>query len=80
MESLAKEITNTSNTEDAIKKFNKIGSSPDQYFNDEPFPQNENGKEAQRKCSSEGGLLSCFELFVGLGRSSRGPIQSFVIS
>lgn len=53
MESLAKEITNTSNTDEAIKKFKKMSSSPDHYFNDEPFPQNESGKEAQRKCSSE---------------------------
>ena len=57
MESLAKEITNTSNTDEAIKKFKKMSSSPDHYFNDEPFPQNESGKEAQRKCSSERGNL-----------------------
>ena len=54
MEKLAKEIANVNDTDEAIKKFKNISSSPEEYFNDGPFPKNETGKEAERKCSSEG--------------------------
>ena len=51
MEDLAKEIANISEKDEAIKKFKNISSAPEQYFNDGPFPKNESGKEAQKKCS-----------------------------
>eukprot|EP00112_Aurelia_sp_Birch-Aquarium-sp1_P011295 Seg2375.5 transcript_id=Seg2375.5/GoldUCD/mRNA.D3Y31 product="hypothetical protein" protein_id=Seg2375.5/GoldUCD/D3Y31 len=53
MKKLAKEIANVSDTKSAIKKFKEIATSPQEYFNDGPFPKNETGAEAQRKCSSE---------------------------
>ena len=53
MEKLAKEISNTSERETSIKKFKEIAASPEEYFNEGPFPKNETGDEAQSKCSSE---------------------------
>ena len=53
MEQLAKEIANISDTDEAINKFKNISSTPEEYFNDGPFPENESGKEAHKKCSSE---------------------------
>ena len=53
MKRLAKEIANVSDTKSAIKKFKEIATSPQEYFNDGPFPKNETGVEAQRQCSSE---------------------------
>lgn len=53
MESLAKEIANVSDKDEAIKKFKNIATSPEEYFNDGPFPKNETGKQAERRCSSE---------------------------
>ncbi len=53
MENLAKEISQESDATEAIKKFKTIASAPEEYFNDEPFPESESGTEAQRKCSSE---------------------------
>lgn len=57
MEKLAKEIANISDTDEAIKKFKNISSSPKEYFNDGPFPKSEAGEDAEMKCSSEAGNL-----------------------
>eukprot|EP00794_Sanderia_malayensis_P012306 gene12306-13575_t len=52
MERLAKEISQENDPEEAIKKFKEIGSDQKYYFNEGPFPDEENGSEAQKKCAN----------------------------
>ncbi len=53
MENLAKEISKQDDKDEAIKKFKSIASSPEYYFNEDPFPKGESGSQGQKKCSQE---------------------------
>ncbi|KAK3734010.1 hypothetical protein QZH41_009863, partial [Actinostola sp. cb2023] len=58
---VAREITKVYNDNDtAVAEFRKILNSSSSYFNEEPFPKNESGAAAHRRCNSvEGAKKHC---------------------
>lgn len=52
---IAKTVTGLENETEAVKSFRQFIHSPSMYFNEEPFPKNESGERAHRKCNSERG-------------------------
>lgn len=54
---LAREITGLEDTEAAVKQFKATISSQDMYFNKEPFPANETGSDAFKRCSTIKGAM-----------------------
>lgn len=57
---VAKQVTGDQNETEAVKKFKKILSSPDNFYNKEDFPANESDDQAHRRCRSvEGAKKYC---------------------
>lgn len=57
---MAKQVTGDQNETEAVKKFKKILSSPDNFYNKEDFPANESDEQAHRRCRSvEGAKKYC---------------------
>lgn len=58
--SLAKNITGKQDTKAAVKEFKTNITSQDMYFNKDPLPTNETGKQAFKLCNSvEGAMRFC---------------------
>jgi len=77
---LARKITGLEDTEAAVKQFKAHISSQDMYFNKEPFPANETGSDAFRRCSTiKGAIDFCpkrWEAFQTWLKASREVINS----
>ena len=57
---MAKQVTGDQNETEAVKKFKKILSSPDNFYNKEDFPASESDDQAHRRCRSvEGAKKYC---------------------
>lgn len=52
---LAKNITKTNNTKEAVRKFKKIVKSSKHNYNDKPFPANESDDDAHDRCDNDEG-------------------------
>ena len=77
---LARKITGLEDTEAAVKQFKANISSQDMYFNKEPFPANETGSDAFKRCSTiKGAMEFCpkrWEAFQTWLKASREVINS----
>ena len=77
---LARKITGLEDTEAAVKQFKAKISSQDMYFNKEPFPANETGSDAFKRCSTiKGAMEFCpkrWEAFQMWLKASREVIKS----
>lgn len=52
MVEIAKELTGTNDSDEAVRLFRKKLNSTESFFNDASIPKNESNKEAHKKCSS----------------------------
>lgn len=52
MVEIAKEVTGTNDSDEAVRLFRQKLNSTDSFFNDASIPKNESNKEAHKKCSS----------------------------
>ena len=77
---LARKITGLEDTEAAVKQFKANISSQDMYFNKEPFPANETGSDAFKRCTTiKGAMEFCpkrWEAFQTWLKASREVINS----
>lgn len=77
---LVRKITGVEDTEAAVKQFKANISSQDMYFNKEPFPANETGSDAFKRCSTiKGAMEFCpkrWEAFQMWLKASREVINS----
>lgn len=77
---LVRKITGLEDTEAAVKQFKAKISSQDMYFNKEPFPANETGSDAFKRCSTiKGAMEFCpkrWEAFQMWLKASREVIKS----
>ena len=57
---IAKKVTGKNNESEAIKEFRSKLDSPDNFFNKDPFPDNESDAQAHVRCSTiEGAKKYC---------------------
>ena len=49
---IAKDMTGTNYSAEAVALFRKMLNSTESFFNDAPIPKNESNKEAHKKCSN----------------------------
>ena len=52
MVEIAKEVTRTNDSNEAVRLFRQKLNSTESFFNDASIPKNESNKEAHKKCSS----------------------------
>ena len=52
MVEIAKEVTGTNDSDEAVRLFRQKLNSTESFFNDAAIPKNESNKEAHKKCSS----------------------------
>ena len=52
MVEIAKEVSGTNDSDEAVRLFRQKLNSTESFFNDAPIPKNESNKEAHKKCSS----------------------------